>query len=255
MATNSGIEWTESTWNPWSGCAKVSPGCKYCYMHRIIENKGGNGSLVTKNNGVFEFPLLLPGSRLIFTCSMSDWFIEEADKWRDEAWKIIHRTPQHTYQILTKRPERIKECLPTYFSELKNVWIGVSVESQEYVDRLEYLMDLPCVKFASFEPLLGPIKWDERMSKLDWSIIGGESGYEHGKYRYRPMELEWAYELLGNAWINRVPCFVKQLGTFQYHKRGMSDKKGGNISDFPPFLRIRQYPKGYDAISVFPTQN
>ena len=118
----------------------------------------------------------------------------------------------------------------------------MSIESQEQVNRLEYLKDLPCLTFTSFEPLLGFIKWDERMSVLDWCIIGGESGNESGKWRYRKMELSWAEELVNGSRDNNVPCFVKQLGTYQAKDMGLDDRHSGDIDEFPEHLKIREFP-------------
>ena len=234
MGKISEIQWTDGTWNPWHGCKKVSPGCKYCYMHP---------DTVLKSKTRFDEPLKWKDSRLIFTCSWSDWFIKEADEWRDDAWDIIRRTPHHTYQILTKRPERIKSHLPKWFDELNNVWLGVSIESDEQMDRLKYLKDLSCITFASFEPLIGPIIWDNRMDGLDWCIIGGESGNETGKYRYRKMELQWALDLVKGAKASGVPCFVKQLGTYQAKMLKMKDRHGGDFKEFPEELKLRMFPR------------
>ncbi|WP_179955073.1 DUF5131 family protein [Maribacter luteus] len=240
---NSKIQWTNYTWNPWYGCQKVSPGCKYCYMCR--EREGENAKDVKRSKTKFNYPIGIKEPKLIFTCSWSDWFIPEADEWRDEAWGIIKKTPHLTYQILTKRPERIKENLPFNFESYKNVWIGVSVENQDYISRLDYLQDLPCVTFASFEPLIGPIHWNASMSNLDWCIIGGESGNDFGNYRYRNMELSWAGDLVLNAKKNNLPCFVKQLGTSQAKNLGLADRHGGSITEFPQNLQVREYPGLY----------
>lgn len=242
MAVKSKIQWTEATWNPWHGCKKVSPGCKYCYMFRDKERYGHDPTTVLRSKTKFDAPLKWEGSKLIFTCSWSDWFIEEADEWREEAWDIIRRTPQHTYQILTKRPERIHENLPTYFEALENVWIGVSIESQAQVNRLEYLVDLGCTTFASFEPLIGFIDWNFFMSALDWVIIGGESGNDTGKYRYRECKIEWIEYLVYESQAAGVNCFVKQLGTYLSKELGLSDRHGGNIEEWPELLQVRQMP-------------
>lgn len=209
------IQWTEATWNPWHGCVKVSEGCKFCYMYRNKDMLGQNPTTVLRSKTKFREPLSWKEPTTIFTCSWSDWFIEDADEWRNEAWDIIRKTPQHTYQILTKRPERIKDNLPDYFNELYNVWIGVSVESQKHVNRISYLNDLHCITFVSFEPLIGEITWDKGMNDLDWCIIGGESGNDSGKYIYRPLELYWIEKLINGAKSNNVKCFVKQMGTYQ----------------------------------------
>jgi protein gp37 len=239
------IQWTVYTWNPWQGCRKVSPGCKYCYMYRDKAIYGQNAKTVVRSKTVFNAPLKWKNGELIFTCSWSDWFIEEADEWRDEAWEIIKNTPHHTYQILTKRPERIKEHLPEYFNSLSNVWIGVSIETEEQMGRLEYLKDLSCTTFASFEPLIGPIKWDNRMNDLKWCIIGGESGNDIGKYRYRKMELDWMLDLIDGAKSSGVPCFVKQLGTYQYKQLALTDRHGGNVEELPEEFKLRQFPRVY----------
>lgn len=241
----SNIQWTNYTWNPWQGCRKVSPGCKYCYMYRDKAIYGQNAKTVVRSKTVFNAPLKWKIGELVFTCSWSDWFIQEADEWRDEAWDIIKQTPQHTYQILTKRPERIKEHLPEYFDDLDNVWVGVSIESEEQMVRLEYLKDLSCITFASFEPLLGPIKWDEKMDGLDWCVIGGESGNDNGEHKHRRMELEWMRNLINGARSNNVPCFVKQLGTYQYKQLGLKDRHGGYVEEFPEEFKVREYPAVY----------
>jgi len=245
MGKSSEIQWTESTWNPWHGCNKVSPGCKYCYMYRDKERYGQSPTTILRSKTNFYDPLKWRDGSLIFTCSWSDWFIEEADGWRDEAWEIIRQTPQHTYQILTKRPERIEEHLPKWFETLDNVWLGVSIESEEQAGRLEYLKDLPCITFASFEPLFGPIEWNNTMNGLDWCIIGGESGNDTGKYRYRPMELEWGLDLVEGANSNGVPCFVKQLGTYQAKQLAHKDRHGGNFDEFPEEFKVREFPMVY----------
>jgi protein gp37 len=239
MGQESKIQWTQNTYNPWHGCRKVSPGCKYCYMYRDKDRYGQDPTTVLRSKTNFNAPLKWKEGRLIFTCSWSDFFIEEADEWRDEVWEIIRKTPQHTYQILTKRPERIRDNLPTW--PLNNVWIGVSVESQQQVERIPYLYGLPCTTFVSFEPLIGPVKWDN--FQIDWCIIGGESGNETGKWKYRPIELPWAEELIKEAKENDVACFVKQLGTYQAKVLGLNDRHGGNMEEWPEHLQVREMPK------------
>lgn len=243
---NTKIQWADHTWNPWTGCDKVSAGCKFCYMFRGKEKYGEDPKVIFRNKAEFKSPLRTKYPSLFFTCSQSDWFVTEADEWRAEAWGIIKKTPQHTYQILTKRPERIKENLPHNFESYKNVWMGVSVENQDYVSRLDYLQELPCITFASFEPLIGPIQWNSSMNNLDWCIVGGESGNDFGKYRYRKMELSWAEELVLRTKENKVACFVKQLGTYQAKKLGLNDRKGGDNSEFPLLLNVREYPFNYE---------
>ena len=127
MGHNSKIEWTQATWNPWHGCIKVSAGCKFCYMYRDKERFQQNPMNVTRSKSRFNDPLKWEDPKLVFTCSWSDFFIPQADQWRSAAWDVIRKTPQHTYQILTKRPERIREHLPGWFDALENVWIGVRI--------------------------------------------------------------------------------------------------------------------------------
>ncbi len=163
MAKQSNIEWTEATWNPWHGCHKVSAGCKNCYMFRDKKHYGQDPNTVVRSKTKFYDPLKWTEPQTIFTCSWSDFFIEEADPWRDEAFEIIAKTPQHTYQILTKRPDRMLDYISrsAYLTNapLNNVWLGVSVEDQKTADeRIPLLLQTPAaVRFLSVEPLLGPL--------------------------------------------------------------------------------------------------
>lgn len=152
----------------------------------------------------FNAPLRWKEGRRIFTCSISDFFIEEADAWRDEAWEIIRQTPQHTYQILTKRPERIAEHLAWY--PLPNVWLGTSVENQKYAEeRIPILTSISAkVHFLSVEPMLGPVSL-EGFRKVEWVICGGESGPN-----FRPMDLDWARRIRDQCIASGVPFFFKQ---------------------------------------------
>lgn len=249
MGEQSGIQWTQATWNPWHGCVKVSPGCKYCYMYRDKEKYGQNPMEVVRSKTTFKNPLKWKEPKLIFTCSWSDWFIDLADEWRPEAWEIIKATPQHTYQILTKRPERIVTHLPPDWGDgYPNVWLGVSIESQAQIERLDVLEALRAkVKFISFEPLIGPIT-DEFRGDVDWIIIGGESGNDTGKYRYRPCEIEWIKTLINGyryddmVFERRAKIFVKQLGTHLAKELKLVDHHGGDITEWPEELQIREMP-------------
>ena len=210
MGNQTGIEWTERTWNPWMGCTKVSPGCAHCYMFRERERYGKDPSVVVRSKTTFTAPLRWKrgaGSGLVFTCSWSDWFHEGADAWRDEAWAIIRATPHLTYQILTKRPERIVEHLPADWGDgWPNVWLGVSVENQRFAGRASRLATIPAtVRFISAEPLLGPVHLP--LDGIHWVIVGGESGSEA-----RPMELHWARTIRDECAEAGVAFFLKQLG-------------------------------------------
>lgn len=240
MGQNTNIEWCDSSWNPWHGCHKVSPGCKFCYMFREKKQYGQEGNVVVRSKTKFRDPLKWTGPRRVFTCSWSDWFIEEADPWRDDAYAIIRATPQHTYQILTKRIERAAGRLPD--PPLRNLWLGVSVEDRLRKHRIEALRDIPAaLRFLSLEPLL------EDLGTLDlrgigWVIVGGESGPEA-----RGCHMAWIEYIVDQCASEGIPCFVKQLGanprdgTFRYGCDS-DPKKGGNPNDWPLDLRVRQFP-------------
>lgn len=244
------IQWTDATWNPFYGCRKVSAECKFCYMYRDQERYGRNPSAIVKSKTTFDKPLSWKEPKLIFTCSWSDWFIEEADEWREELWKIIKSTPQHTYQILTKRPERIQKCLPADWGQgYSNVWLGVSLGTNEGLEHCKILGKIPAaVKFISAEPLLEDLTGlSEALHeyKFDWCIIGGESGNNKGKYRFRECKLEWISNIIDACRNYGVNVFVKQLGTFLGQAMGLKDNHGGEINEWPIELQIREFPNGY----------
>lgn len=256
MSQKTNIQWTDATVNFWTGCKKVSAGCKYCYMYRDKERYGKDPSevvLVSDKTIMGTLRKLTIPSK-IFTCSWSDFFIEEADRWRDKAWKIIKDHPQHQWQILTKRPERIRQCLPDDWGDgYENVWLGVTVENQLSAnDRIWQLIDAPAkVKFISVEPLLEEVDlWLDKCltgnlleDKIDWVIVGGESGNDAGKYLYRPCKVEWMELIVQQCDSANIPVFVKQMGTHLAKELNMSDRHGGKIEEFPERLKIRQFPK------------
>ena len=172
---------------------------------------GQDPMVVVRSKTTFNAPLKWKEPKLIFTCSWSDFFIEEADPWRDTAWNIIKRTPQHTYQILTKRPYRILETLPADWGKgWSNVWLGVSVENQESANlRIPWLVRVPAtVRFLSCEPLLGPIElWFGLANEIQWIITGGESGP-----KARLMKPEWANAIRMQCHNANIPFFHKQNG-------------------------------------------
>lgn len=216
MSEITGIEWTDSTWNPWHGCHKISPGCKNCYMFTDKKRYGQDPNVVSRSKTKFTEPLKWKEPRKIFTCSWSDWFIEEADAWRDEAWDVIRRTP-HTYQILTKRIERAAGRVPQPF--LPNVWLGVSVEDRARKFRIDILRQIPAaVRFLSLEPLL------EDLGTLDlrgihWVIAGGESGPGA-----RPMPPDWVRSIRDQCLAAGVPLFFKQWGEFHFLPKALADR-------------------------------
>lgn len=249
MSQKSAIQWTDATWNIARGCTKVDEDCKFCYMYRDSMNGTRYEPLkVVRTKTVFDLPLKLKEPSKIFTCSLTDFFHTDCDSFRNEAWDIIRKCPQHTFQILTKRPERIIDNLPNYWDEIKDrVWLGTSVGSDKGISRINDLIkcrELAKVLFISFEPLHGPISNFDLLTliAIDWIIIGGESGNETGKYRYRQCKLEWIEDLVIDFKITSS-IFIKQMGTFLSKQLKMSDRHGGNINEFPEHLRIREFPK------------
>lgn len=216
MGRNSAIEWTNSTWNPWRGCIKVSPGCKNCYMYRDQIRYGRDPKQVVRAaNATFEKPLSWPPGELIFTCSWSDWFIPAADPWRDDAWEIIRQCRNKIFQILTKRPELIADHLPIDWGRgWDNVWLGVSVESPEYLPRIDKLFEIPAViRFVSYEPALAGVDFSAHMAKgaIDWLISGGESG-DGRRFIPRPADLDWFRKARDDCRRFSIPFFHKQNG-------------------------------------------
>lgn len=246
------IQWTGPTWNPWHGCKKVSDGCKFCYMFRDKERYGQKPTIVLRSKTMFSEPLKWKDPQLVFTCSWSDWFIEDADVWRKEAWEIIKSTPHHTYQILTKRPERILECLPDDWGDgYDNVWLGVSVECNKQKHRIETLANVPAkIRFISAEPLIGPLDLEPLTetlkTKFHWIILGGESGNKTGKYRFRVCEESWLTNLISVSKKVGVKVFVKQLGTYLANELGYKDRHGGDINEWEEHLKIREFPINVD---------
>jgi len=262
MGDKSAIEWTDATWNPWQGCHKVSPGCKFCYMYREKKQYGQDPAVVIRSKPhTFNLPLRLKAPARVFTCSWSDFFIEEADGWRLDAWDIIERTPHLTYQILTKRPERFRAGLPFWWwlqqkPPMPNVHLGVSVEDQATADeRIPLLLQTPtAVRWISYEPALGPVdlrpflwKIDDLAGdvRVDWVVIGGESGPGA-----RPFDLAWARSAIAQCRAAGVPVFVKQLGAQPFYRipegtagLGLRDRKGGSMEEWPDDLRVREFPK------------
>lgn len=257
MSQKSTIQWTDATWNIARGCTKVDEDCKFCYMYRdSMDSTRYNPLDVVRTKTVFDMPLryketksaVWGGRPLIFTCSLTDFFHEAIDSYRDEAWDIIRRCPHLIFQILTKRPERIKDCLPPDWGYgWDNVWLGTSIGSQKSVERMWQLQQVDAkTKFISFEPLHTEIdtNWDlGAIMHFDWVIIGGESGNDTGKYRYRPCELNWMTDLAYAFDSCGVPVFVKQMGTHLSKVLGMSDRHGGDIDEFPLALQMRKFPK------------
>jgi protein gp37 len=255
MAEISQIQWCDGTWNIARGCTKVDADCKYCYMYRQSLNATRyKPDQVTKTKTVFTLPLhykeikssCWDGKPLIFTSSLTDFFHEDIDSFRNEAWDIIRRCPHLIFQILTKRPERITECLPDDWGEgYDNVWLGTSVGSRKGQIRITELCLIPTkVRFLSLEPLYELISIAEYLTtgKIHWVIVGGESGNDNGKYRYRKCNTDWIEIIVNHCQNANVPVFVKQVGTYLSKKLKMKDRHGGDFNEFPEQLKKRQFP-------------
>lgn len=245
MAEKTSIQWTDVTWNIARGCTKVDEDCKYCYMYReSMNNTRYNPMAVTRTKTVFNLPLKLKEPKKIFTSSLTDVYHEGCDSFRHEMFDIIRKCPHHTFQILTKRPERIVEQTPGDILDAGNVWFGTSVGSQSATRRMHELLSVDCaVRFISFEPLHERVHLylnNYGLRQIDWAIIGGESGNETGIYKYRPCEISWIEDLVDQ--LRDVPIFIKQMGTYLAKQMNMSDRHGSNIDEFPEHLRIRQFP-------------
>jgi protein gp37 len=226
MANGSAIEWTQATWNPVTGCTKVSPGCKNCYAERMSKRLQAMGVPQYRNAfelaihpHMLELPLRWRKPRLVFVNSMSDLFQEGIPlDFIRKVFDVMTQASQHTFQILTKRPEialKHAEHLPWP----ANVWMGTSVENALYVHRVRTLQSIPAkVRFLSVEPLLGPIV-RLPLSKIHWVIVGGESGPGA-----RPMEATWVRQIRDKCLAMGVPFFFKQWG-------GTNKKKTGRLLD------------------------
>jgi len=208
MGETTGIEWSDATWNPWMGCRKLSPACAHCYAEREMSRYGRNFDVVTRaKDGTFYATLKWKEPRKIFTCSWSDFFIEEADAWRAEAWQVIGETERHhIYQILTKRPERVMRLYPYLnWTTWPHLWIGTSVENARFYSRVQQLQNIPAkIRFLSIEPLLGRMA-DLPLEGIAWVIVGGESGPG-----FRPLNLDWVREIRDRCVERGVKFFFKQ---------------------------------------------
>ena len=208
------IEWTEATWNPVTGCSKVSAGCLHCYAERMAarlqamgQKNYQNGFAVTCHPQMLDMPKRWKKPRLIFVNSMGDLFHEQVPlEFVQQCFAVISDTPQHTYQLLTKRSERLAEFADALDWSM-NLWMGVTVESQAEVKRIADLRRVPAaIRFLSIEPLLGPIE-ELDLSGIHWVIVGGESGP-----KARPMKEEWVMAIRDRCLQEDVPFFFKQWG-------------------------------------------
>src|SRR5438105_1409608 len=198
MAKTSSIEWTQATWNPVTGCTKISPGCKHCYAERMAgrlqamrQPRYANGFEITLHDDVVDAPLRWRLPRIIFVNSMSDLFHKDVpSEFIHRCFDVMNRASQHTFQVLTKRPKRVVE-MAQELNWSRNIWIGTSVENAEYAWRSKEIakLEAAAIRFLSVEPLLGPIS-KLPLAHIDWVIVGGESGPGA-----RPMREEWVTEI------------------------------------------------------------
>lgn len=230
MAFNSSIEWTESTWNPITGCTKVSPGCKFCYAERMAKRLKAmgsanyeNGFKLTLHEHVLELPLTWKNPQTIFVNSMSDLFHKSVPfEFIQKMFDVMNKACWHKFQILTKRSERLFELDPMFTRQRRagwtdNIWMGVSVENENYTYRIDHLRYTNAkVKFLSIEPLIGPIEKLD-LTNINWVIVGGESGPGA-----RPMREEWVIKIRDECKRAKVPFFFKQWG-------GVNKKKNGRV--------------------------
>lgn len=237
MAEHSGIEWTESTWNPLTGCDKVSPGCKHCYAERMSKRlkamgqpKYANEFDLTLHESALDEPLHWKKPQVIFVNSMSDLFHKDVPvEFIQRTFDVMRRAHWHTFQVLTKRAERLEEISPSIEWPV-NVWMGVSVEAEKYTSRIDHLRRTGAkTKFLSLEPLLGPLS-NLDLDGIDWVITGGESGPGA-----RPMQAEWVTEIRDQCQAANVPFFFKQWGGVQKKRTGRT--LGGRTWDEMPVIQ------------------
>lgn len=276
---NTSIEWTNATWSPVRGCSIVSKGCTNCYAmkqaHRFAGPGGKYEGLTRMSNGgpvwtgevrvvpeMLDIPLHWRKPQRVFVNSMSDLFHEDVpDDFIDQVFAVMALCPQHTFQVLTKRPERMLGVLADLYGKrpLRNVWLGVSVEDQATAnERIPLLLETPAaVRWVSAEPLLeeviifsldGPVDVPDGMSSpLHWIVVGGESG--HGA---RAFDVAWARSIVEQCKAAGVPVFMKQLGANPaplsieagsvVERLWLRDRKGGDMEEWPADLRIREFP-------------
>lgn len=247
MSATTSIEWTDRTWNPTTGCDRVSPGCDRCYALTMAKRLKAMGSPRYQNDGLprtsgpgfaltvhedsIDEPRKWRKPSLVFVNSMSDLFHWDVPfEFIERVFTVMAETPQHTYQILTKRDSRLAQFADK-LSWPPNVWMGVSVESSTYAFRAKDLLTVPAaVRFISVEPMLSALELD--LTGIGWVIVGAESG--RGA---RPMDLSWALDIRDQCEESGVPLFVKQLS-------GPGGHAIKDIDQFPEDLRIRQWPTG-----------
>jgi protein gp37 len=239
MGTKSSIEWTEATWNPLTGCTKVSPGCKFCYAERMAlrlramgQPNYVNGFQLTLHEHALELPLRWKRQQMIFVNSMSDLFHENVPfAFIERIFDVMQRASWHQFQVLTKRSERLLE-LTHALPWPPHVWMGVSVENEDYTCRIDHLRQTAAkIKFLSLEPLVGPLP-SLNLENIHWVIVGGESGPGA-----RPMEISWVTDIRNQCLAAGVPFFFKQWGGVNKKRTGREVE--GRTWDEMPLLPAR----------------
>lgn len=232
MSDKSSIEWTEATWNPVTGCTKVSPGCAHCYAETFAERfRGVPGHPYQQGFDLklwperLALPLTWKRPRRVFTNSMSDLFhVDVPAEYIARVFEVMVQAHWHTFQVLTKRPERAA-ALAASLPWPRNVWMGTSVENQTCTTRIDALRQVPAhIRFLSCEPLLGPLTLD--LYGIEWVIVGGESGY-----RARPMQPAWARDIRDQCQRAGVAFFMKQWGAHDESGRRVGKKQAGRVLD------------------------
>ncbi len=257
MGEISKIAWTDATFNPWIGCAKVSAGCANCYAEEMMDKRYGrvqwgvNGTRSRTSKANWHEPIRWNRKadddgvrKRVFCSSLADVFEDRAElePWRRDLFMLIQLTPHLDWLLLTKRPENVKRMIErgtgrlagAWLADLKHVWIGTSVENQEQAEkRIPHSLQTPAtVRFLSMEPLLGPVnlRFDDVSVMPDWVIVGGESGS-----KARPMATEWARDIRFQCTMTDTPFFMKQLG-------GYPDKRE-DTTEWPIDLQVREFPQ------------
>lgn len=237
MSIRSAIEWTETTWNPVTGCTKISPGCRHCYAERMARRLKAigqpnyrNGFRPTVHPPALEIPLKLHKPQRIFVNSMGDLFHEAVPfRFIEEVFQVMERASHHRFQVLTKRAERLAEVADK-LQWPGQVWMGVSIEEERFVHRIDFLRKVPAaVRFLSLEPLLGPLPSLD-LQGIDWVIVGGESGPGA-----RPLQAEWVKDIRDQCLKAKVPFFFKQWGGFNKKKNGR-ELEGRVWCEYPNIL-------------------
>ncbi len=250
MATGSAIEWTEATWNPSTGCTKISPGCKNCYAEKLSKRLKAMGVKKYKNNFEFtehpddiELPLKWKKSKKIFVNSMSDLFHEKSRmEFIASCFHTMIQADWHTYQVLTKRSHIMAEFsnyFQTYFGDVMppHIWMGVSVENEDHVWRIDELRKVKChTRFISFEPLIGPVG-KINLKSIDWAIIGGESGY-----KFRDVEEKWILDIIKQCKKQNVSVFFKQWGGIRPKSRGRTIQNR-IYNEYPKIKKLKNFLK------------